>query len=411
MSPVASRSASWRLSSPCRAPFGKSKKRTRSSSAKGSSAARVSSSTPSPTTKTSTEASSWSSALRTAIRKQRGVPEGRDQDRRVDHVARARARSSRDRGDDGRAFGRARARRAALRADARRRRAARRAGAAPRASRLRSSTTPSGAVSIDGDVLVPAAAEHGDAVGAVELDRALAARPPCPRPRASATSRRRGGRRSGGRRSVALPLGDRRLRVDRAHRRSRSPIERSCGASTQTGSTSSCALPHPTRTVFTPETAPSRPSCGDRGDLQHAGVVAPLVHHEQAVGRAGGQALGRAGSSVSGFSQKTGTSRPSSLVENGRMRARRRRDDNAVEAEAAIRCRRRSPPRRPPSARALLSGERATTGTSHPSETRSRRMWRPQFPQPTSPTTMRARRAAPAGVGRRAPRARATGSG
>ena len=66
MRPADSSSATCRFRSPCRSPFGKSKKRTRGSAWNGSSAARVSSSTPSPTTNSSIEAPSWASALCTA---------------------------------------------------------------------------------------------------------------------------------------------------------------------------------------------------------------------------------------------------------------------------------------------------------------------------------------------------------
>ena len=88
-----------------------------------------------------------------------------------------------------------------------------------------------------------------------------------------------------------------------------------------------------------------------------------------------------------GFSTKTGTpwsSAPRRPPRESswwsRRRSRRRLFSCETSATTAL---------APPScARATLASERATTGTEHPSERRSRRMFAPQRPHPTRPTTM-----------------------
>ena len=91
---------------------------------------------------------------------------------------------------------------------------------------------------------------------------------------------------------------------------------------------------------------------------------------------------GLARSGVSGFSTKTGTAAEQRLRDLC-VRDRGRGDDRAVDLRQLL-DRRDDAAAPPSSARPRLAAERATTWTPQPRARRSRRMCRPQRPQPTS---------------------------
>ena len=174
-------------------------------------------------------------------------------------------------------------------------------------------------------------------------------------------------------------------------------IARSCGRWIQRLSTSRCGLPHCSRTETRPRGAPSCRSATIAGERLDALVVAPLVHHEEAAAggvreRAGLRGIGaqrllaedrdrRAGSSASTTAAwvavGVATTTPSTSPSASRL------------ARPPGPRRRRSPARRSPaSARPPARRSRSSL--------RSRRMWRPQAPQPTS--AMVDTRADPSGV-------------
>ena len=182
---------------------------------------------------------------------------------------------------------------------------------------------------------------------------------------------------------AADPLGHRRRGRGKAPSTSRA-IARSCGRWIHRLSTSRCGLPHCSRTETRPRGTPSSPSGRSRPAPRCPSGSATCPSRTGAPPpprRARAPARGR----------RTAASR---------RRPARRSGSSAAMTSACVAVgvatttpstspsASRSPTTRsaPPSvARAMLAAERATTGTVQPSALRSRRMCRPQPPQPTSP--------------------------